>query len=153
MASTSSSSKTSSGTVSGHVDANGMWDILRWDEVQLLGAALECRTVPRWAIDLLLLPYVALTEDVVEPCAARLSECLRSCGAFDVDECDGIGLAYRSTVRIYARWRLDANAGGWVFEGPSAYSIRRVPAGRDNEFPFDTWRRLLDDAERSVSAR
>jgi hypothetical protein len=132
----------------GHFDANGMWDVLRWDEVQLLGTALKAETVPHWAIDLLLLPYVALTEDVVEPCAARMLECLRSCGAFGLEECDAIGLAYRNTVRIDARWRLDADW-GWVFEGPSAYSTRRVPSDRDAEFPFESWRRLLDCAERA----
>ena len=122
----------------GHLDAHFMNDALRWDELELLGRQLDPASPP-WAIELLLLPYVALSPDLVDTVATRFATNLAATTAFSDAEVETLVDSRRRWVRTDLMWQLDSDAGGWVVAGETAYSLRRP--GR---FPFDHWRRLIE---------
>lgn len=128
----------------GHVDASFMDDLLRWDEREVLVAALGKEPGPPWAIDLLLLRYVALTPGIAALYVDALHTALALSGVFTTAEMEAIVRRLSERMRPGLRWELDANERGWVAVGEGVHSMRR----RGAEFPFEAWSRLLAAAEK-----
>lgn len=124
----------------GMMDAHQMSDVFRWEEFQAIIRRLAERYVPRWALELLLQHYVAITVDCAEQHRALLQDCLQKSQVFTTTEIDYIVGYSQSCLRRDFRWRHDPEW-GWIAEGRDAWSLRRLPITfneEDEEPRFDT---------------
>ena len=124
--------------VIGRLGHHHVRNILRWDEFEILSRALSG---PRWASELLLLRYVALTPDIADAYVDRLEQSLVASTAFTQTEAKAIVAKQRREV-MELEWQLDATVGGWVV--PTGKSSTRYAGG---SFPFQTWQRIIEIAD------
>ena len=117
-------------------DSHFMPDLLRFDEFESLARALAESAQPLWAVQLLLAPYVPVTEECADAYRAMLRGCLTATGSFSEAEVDYV--IERVRVRPDFRWVRDASS-GWLPEGQNVHSFRRASSKAD----FATFRALL----------
>jgi hypothetical protein len=115
----------------GIMDPHQMSDLFRWEEFLAITQCLARRAEPAWADELLLSPYVAVTEDCAGSYLTRLRWCLSESRLFTESEAEHVVAYARAIVRRDFRW-IEDPALGWVAEGEDAYSLRQ--AGGDFDF-------------------
>ena len=127
----------------GNMDSHQMSDTFRWVEYQQLTEAIRCnvKSIPTWAIELLLIYYVAPLPEDLERILSKNNQLLNDSGCFTSDEAELISNYSRKIVRKEFEWQYDNNF-GWHAVGKSAYTYRKLE--NQKTFPFHVVKRFLE---------